>query len=119
MENTWDQDVDYEAPVLWGVVLYQKGAASHGTILKVTPHSWEIAGTCPVQPNMTLKMRLWPGYRRGVYLEVEEATVLWVKEGSFGVTLTRVRPRDEAAIFDLEQKIFSGDQTDIEEVQYC
>ena len=119
MSKQWNHPTDYKEPVLWGVVLYHGAGATHGTILNVTPHAWEIAGSLPIQQRMTLKMRIWPGYKRYPYLEIEEATVLWVKEGSFGVALTRVRERDQAAIFALEQKNFGVTPFAIEEVRYC
>ncbi|HEU4686282.1 MAG TPA: hypothetical protein VFS39_17375 [Nitrospira sp.] len=103
----WTRVLDPEAPVFWGVVIYQSGKAFHGTILSVSPQAWVIAGSCPVREHMSLKMRLWPGYKRSAYVEVEHARVLWVKPGSFGVTMARVREGDEAAIFMLEQKRFA------------
>jgi hypothetical protein len=108
--------VDYRAPVLWGVVLYCGNSTAHGTILNVTPHAWEIAGSMVVQPNMTLKIRLWPV--SSCYLEIEEAKVLWVREKRFGVALTRIRPRDQEAIFALEQHNFGLSPIANEELRF-
>ena len=117
MTMPWTHSVDYRAPVLWGVVLYRGNCTAHGTILNVTPHAWEIAGSMTVQPNMTLKIRLWPGM--GCYLEIEEARVLWVKQKRFGVALTRIRPKDQEAIFALEQHNFGFSPVANEDLRLC
>ena|SRR5215510_13193614 len=89
-------------PVLWRAVFYGERMFANGTVLDISPKGWRIASLLAVPAGSTLKLRVWPGPSH-YHLNIDEATVIWMKEHQFGIAITRVRPNEELVLFELEQ----------------
>jgi len=90
-------------PVLWRAVFYSERLFTPGTVLDISPNGWRIASLLTVPAGITLKLRVWPGPSHYHYLDIKEATVMWMKQHQFAITIKRVRPNDELMLFELEQ----------------
>lgn len=103
-----DLQLDYRqhcrVPVLWRVVFYSDRLFAHGTVLDISPKGWRIASLVSVPTDVNMKLRVWPRASQYQYLEIEEATVLWVKEHQFAIAITRLCPKDEETMFELEKR---------------
>ena len=90
-------------PVLWRAVFYSERLFTPGTVLDISPKGWRIASLLAVPAGIRLKLRVWPGPSHYHCLNIDEATVIWMKEHQFGIAIKRVRPNDELMLFELEQ----------------
>jgi hypothetical protein len=87
-------------PIRWPMVYGNEEFLAEGTVLDLRRHSWRVAGTMPVEAGMRLRLQVWPQSKPDG-LRIEQATVLWVKDGEFALEVNRIGPpdREEATQF--------------------
>ena len=79
--------------VQWPMFYANKKLIGLGTVLNVSHHCCQVAGTMPVDVGMVLKVWISPAHR-GEALYVKEAKVLWARAHEFGLELCQVDVQD-------------------------
>ena len=89
-------------PVQWPVVIYTSQHFGHGTVMDVSALAWRIRGSLLVYTGQQVGVRVWPD--QASFLEIEAATVLWVRGQEFAIEIDRVRQEHESSMVQLQDK---------------
>lgn len=84
----------HRLPIQCPFYYFGSGFVGKGLALNVSQKGWRVCGDCVVSLGMHLLIRLdLPGQSRPI--EIEDATVQWVRGKDFGVKILAMKPETE------------------------
>ena len=87
--------------VRWPAVCFTPSRFGHALVMDVSPLAWRMQASMPVQVGMEMAVRIWP--EESVYLEVQEARVLWVRDNEFAIEIFEVSPTHALKFIKLQE----------------
>lgn len=84
-------------PVCCSFYYHGDGFVGEGTVWNLSAGGWRVSGDHSVSPGMDLALRLFlPDQDRAI--EVDRATVQWLRGEEFGLQIVTIQPEEEARI---------------------